>query len=160
MVSLTQLGIANQQLNTTVIILDSRRSPRISDSRTLSVPLATERMSPPGYEESQMIAAARQRNLRKRASALELTGQTAVTVDSGPRLNHSSSIPEMPTDGPENAIVGVAELPSDCVLDKSSADSSLVVSLHNEDHFDSRAYSQSPRLGRARSRRWLELHCN
>jgi hypothetical protein len=86
-VSLTQLGITNQQLCTTITMLHIRQSPRIvivahqggnnNNNNTGEAAFASsnaglllERKSPPGYEESQMIAATRQRNLRKRASAL------------------------------------------------------------------------------------------
>jgi hypothetical protein len=89
-VSLTQLGITNQQLCTTITMLHIRQSPRIvivaqqggsnnnNDNNNTgeaafassNAGLLLERKSPPGYEESQMIAATRQRNLRKRASAL------------------------------------------------------------------------------------------
>jgi hypothetical protein len=160
MVSLTQLGIANQQLNTTVIILDHRQSPRINDCSMFSGPSMTERRPPPGYEESQMIAAVRQRNIRKRASALGVNTQAAGVVDGEPQLHHSSSTQSLPVEMPGDPIMEDAECSLDVDFDKLSITSSLLDGMYNHGQPIGQNSLRPPALGRARSRRWLESHCS
>jgi hypothetical protein len=123
-VSLTQLGITNQQLCTTITMLHIRQSPRIvivaqqgggnnNNNNTGEAAFASsnagglllERKSPPGYEESQMIAATRQRNLRKRASALGGLNNAPPPPTAGVgeslnlnHLHHSPSTLSLPTE--------------------------------------------------------------
>jgi hypothetical protein len=160
MVSLTQLGIANQQLNTTVIILDHRQSPRIGDISTFSVSSRTERRPPPGYEESQMIAAVRQRNIRKRASALGVNGPVEAVVGGEPQLHHSLSTQSLPVEMPGDLISEDTEFSLDVDFDKLSITSSLLDGMYNHGQPIDQNSPTPPALGRARSRRWLESHCS
>jgi hypothetical protein len=160
MVSLTQLGIANQQLNTTVIILDHRQSPRISDTSIFSGSSLTERRPPPGYEESQMIAAVRQRNIRKRASALGVNTQVAGVVDGESQLHHSSSTQSLPVEMQGDPIMEDTGFALDVDFDKLSITSSLLDGMYNHGQPVHQSSPIPPALGRARSRRWLESHCS
>jgi hypothetical protein len=166
MVSLTQLGIANQQLIMTVMMLHLRHSPRIvvaEDNATLTSTLSLERKPPPGYEESQMIAAMRQRNLRKRASALGVqTPPPVATVESHENsLHHSPSTHSLPAELAGDGFGGRAESVLDMDSDRLSITSTLIDDgLSERSAHDQQGGSTSLGLGRARSRRWMEAHCN
>jgi hypothetical protein len=92
MVSLTQLGIANQNLVMAVLHLRYKR-PRIVVEHmqaTLASTTGLERKPPPEYEEFQMIAAIRQRNLRKRAKALGVEFSTTAAIGNHENFLHYS----------------------------------------------------------------------
>jgi hypothetical protein len=163
MVSLTQLGIANQQLNTTVIMLDHRQSPRIivaQDNSNYACSFGPERKPPPGYEESHLIAAVRQRNLRKRVSALGLDSASVAMSDSEHALFESPSANILPAELAGDMLEGRAENVLDIDFDKLSITSSLVGGMFDCSQHVGRSISTPPGLGRARSRRWLEAHCS
>jgi len=174
-VSLTQLGIANQQLNTTVILLSQRQNPRIviaaavqaQDNTTAVSNFGLERKQPPGYEESQMIAAIRQRNLRKRASAASALGVAAAAAApnpamyNNPQLHASPSTQSLPVElAADTIIADRAEHVLDIDFDKLSITSSLLDGLcDGSQHFRRESSSATTSsLGRARSRRWMEAH--
>lgn len=163
MVSLTQLGIANQQLNTTVIMLDHRQSPRIivvQDNPNYACSFGQERKPPPGYEESQLIAAVRQRNLRRRVSALGLGNASAVTGDSGHALNENPNSNILPAELAGDMLEGRAENVLDIDFDGYSVTPSLLDGVSDRSQHVGWSTSTPPELGRARSRRWLEAHCS
>lgn len=164
MVSLTQLGIANQQLNTTVIMLYHRQSPRIIVAQSSAVQTSgfgLERKPPPGYEESQLIAAARQKNLRKRASALGIDDALTGLVNTQFSLPSSPSTHSLPAElAGDNIPEHRADNLLDIDFDKSSITSSLLDGMFDQSQYAERSVSTPPGPGRARSRRWLEAHCN
>nr|OQO16693.1 hypothetical protein B0A51_16545 [Rachicladosporium sp. CCFEE 5018] len=128
------LGIAAQQLNTTVVILYTLRAiPSSSCVVTCNGSRILERRPPPSYEESQLISSARRRNLRKRASIManDLDNITA----------H-----EMPAENERRCLLETPEM----AFDRLSIASSLF------DVPSRTPPSQPPVMGRARSRRWLE----
>nr|OQO26107.1 hypothetical protein B0A51_04501 [Rachicladosporium sp. CCFEE 5018] len=134
MVSLTQLGIAAQQLNTTVIILYTLRATQPSSCNvTCNGNRVLERRPPPSYEESQLISSARLRNLRKRASIM---------------ADHANDVAvhEMPAEIRQSSLHEIPEM----AFDRLSITSSLF------DVPSRTPPSQPPTMGRARSRRWLE----
>jgi len=165
MVSLQQLVIANQHLSTVVLRLDHRQAPRIviaqaeHDARR---PTMSAQRPPPSYEDSQMIAAVREKSLRRRASALSAISSSADVVDGG--SSHSCQASGM--------VVSPSRLVAD---DEVFGDSSeliaspdvkgmIITSLEigETSHRFSAEKQRSPvppTLGRARSRRWLEAHC-
>lgn len=174
MVSLTQLGIANQQLNTTVILLSQRQNPRIiiaaaaqETAASASSNFGLERKQPPGYEESQMIAAIRQRNLRKRASAASALGVAAAAAAPAPAMGNSNqlhtspSTQSLPVELAGDTVIGSrAENVLDIDFDKLSITSSLLDGLCDGSQYVRRDSSSTTTsgLGRARSRRWMEAH--
>ena len=163
MVSLTQLGIANQQLNTTVIMLDHRQSPRIivvQDNSNHACSFGLERKPPPGYEESQLIAAVRQRNLRKRASALGVGSASVAMSDCEHALHESLSENILPAELAGDMLGGRAENVLDIDFDNSSITPSPLGGMFDCTQHVGRSISTPPGLGRARSRRWLEAHCS
>ena len=71
-VSLTQLGIASQGLNSTIVQLNSRggQSEKSGPVANSPPPLQQGEMKPPPtYDESQFLIAGRRRNMQRRASA-------------------------------------------------------------------------------------------
>lgn len=164
MVSLTQLGIANQQLNTTVIMLDHRQSPRIivaQDNANYASSFGLERKPPPGYEESQLIAAVRQRNLRKRASARAVCNALTDMDNSESLLYSSPSMRNLRAELPGDDVRerGAKNL-SDRDFDTSSITSSTLDETFGHSQHTEHNILSPPVLGRARSRRWLEAHCS
>ncbi|KAK6441674.1 hypothetical protein LTR95_002090 [Oleoguttula sp. CCFEE 5521] len=134
MVSLTQLGIAAQQLNTTVVILYTlRATPPSSCVVTCNSSRLLERRPPPSYEESQLISSARRRNLRKRVSIMA-NDLDIITAHEMPAENERRYVMETP----------------EMAFDRLSITSSLF------DVPSRTPPSQPPVMGRARSRRWLE----
>ena len=157
--SLTQLGIANQNLIMAVMHLH-HQSPRIvveQDDATLTPSASLERKPPPGYEESQMIAAMRQRNLRKRASALRVDAAGVAMGNDGHYLHQSPSTLSLPAE--------VAGGRKESVLDMDSDGISITSTLVDDGMSERSVHVQqgvstTSSLGRARSRRWLEAHCS
>lgn len=163
MVSLTQLGIANQQLNTTVIMLDHRQSPRIivvQDNSNYACSFGSERKPPPGYEESQLITAVRQRNLRRRVSALGLGSASVVMGDSEHALHESPNVNILPAELAGDMLEGRAENMLDIDFDEYPVTPSLLDGVSDCSQHVGWSISTPPELGRARSRRWLEAHCS
>lgn len=68
-VCLTQLGIASQSLNRDLTMLCSREG---RPTMTPTIPQLAVKSSPPSYEEVVFLTERRQRNLRRRSSALSL----------------------------------------------------------------------------------------
>ena len=165
--SLTQLGIANQNLIMAVMHLH-HQSPRIivvQDDATLKPDAGLERKPPPGYEESQMIAAMRQRNLRKRASAASALGVAAAApapaMGNNNQLHTSSSTQSLPVELAGDTVVGSrAENVLGIDFDKLTITSSLLGGLCDGSQYVRRDSSSTTTsgLGRARSRRWMEAH--
>jgi hypothetical protein len=163
MMSLTQLGIANQNLIMAVMHLH-HQSPRIvvaQDDATLKPDAGLERKPPPGYEESQMIAAMRQRNLRKRASALGVDAAGVAMGNDGNYLHRSPSTQSFPAEFDGDRCRGRKE----SVLDMDSDRLSITSTLVDDDMSERSAHAQqgvskTSGLGRARSRRWMEAHCS
>lgn len=150
-VSLTQLGIANQQLNAAVIILHTT-VPRIvvQHSATTKDGFHPERKAPPSYEESQFISVARNRNLRKRASALAVKRST--TCGGAVMLEPF----EMSEDRSESRGDSFLDVDFDrASLVDSIADS--LISLPSQQRMVDEPRSHV--LGRVRSRRWLDSQC-
>jgi hypothetical protein len=152
MVSLTQLGIANQQLNTTVVILHNTRNHSLAQCVQIGS-TRYQHKPPPSYEESQLISTVRQRNLRKRAS------MSAVRIPVLPEAPGNDI--ESPRDRwPETRSIA-QELPAgdlgdpgcDLDFDRLSIQSSLL------DMPATPPTSRSAATGKARARRWLELQC-
>ena len=73
-VSLTQLGIASQSLNATILQLNSRDSRPSSSagSPPIQSPRQGEWKPPPTYDESLFLSAGRRRNIQRRATAMGL----------------------------------------------------------------------------------------
>jgi hypothetical protein len=151
MMSLAQLGIANQQLIMAVMMLHLNQSPRIivaQDNATLT---------------PQMIASIRQRNLRKRASALGVDA-VGVAMDSISKEHHLHQSPstlslpaELAGDRPGGRKDSVFEMDSD----RLSTTSTLVDDgLSDRSPHAQQGVSTTSGLGRARSRRWMEAHCS
>lgn len=87
-VSLTQLGIASQGLDTTILQLNGRDSRPSSSagSPPMQSPMQGEWKPPPAYDESLFLSAGRRRNIQRRATALGLATVGAPpnqTVQSG-----------------------------------------------------------------------------
>lgn len=98
--SLTQLGITNQQLCTTVTMLHIRQSLQfvIAAQDNNNNVGGLERKPPPDYEESQMIAAARQNNIRKRTALEGMKAPTAAMVNDFHHLHQSPSTLSLPAE--------------------------------------------------------------
>ena len=81
-VSLTRLGIASQSLTAAIMTL-SCRDPRPIFSSGYNTPPSNpgEMRSPPTYEESQFLAEGRQRNMRRKQSAMSLGSTRDSTYD-------------------------------------------------------------------------------
>lgn len=117
---------------------------------------------PPGYEESQMIAAVRQRNLRKRAGALRgVDGHAILDVehernpinieDNRWSLNpEDGRDPRFHDDGEAESRMVEQQFPDDASSDK--------ISHHTGDRLQNQKASFTGGDGRPRSRRWLEAH--
>lgn len=164
MVSLQQLVIANQHLSTVVLRLDHRQAPRIviaqAESDVRRPTLSTQR-PPPSYEDSQMIAAVREKSLRRRASALSAISSADI-VDSG--SHHACQTSSMVA--PPSRLVADGEGCGDSteLIAGPNVDDMIITSLQSDEtshrfSADQQISPVPPTLGRARSRRWLEAHC-
>jgi hypothetical protein len=166
MMSLAQLGIANQQLIMAVMMLHLNQSPRIivaQDNATLTSNPGLERKSPPGYEESQMIASIRQRNLRKRASALgvDAVGVAMGSISKEHHRHQSPSTLSLPAELAGDRPGGRKDSVLDMDSDRLSITSTLVDDgLSDHSPHVQQGVSTTSGLGRARSRRWMEAHCS
>lgn len=106
-----------------------------------------------------MIAAVRQRNLRKRASALGVTDRVAAIVGDELGLHRSSSTQSLPAELLGDTIFEDTDSTYDMSAEKLSVVPSLPASRDDGgQHLDQHSW-QAQGLGRARSRRWLESHC-
>lgn len=180
--SLTQLGLASQDLNSTFVQLSSRDeksgSPATSNS---SPPLQQEEAKPsPTYEESQFLSQGRRRNIKRRESALALINgatnerQRPYSSLSLPTQRVMAipevSIPELPGDEYYRRVSTGSFLP-----DLSIPEAVLQLKQAQEDNFglplpplngyahssplSRRLRSDGAKTGRARTRSWLEARC-
>ena len=131
------------------------QSPRIivvQDDATLKPDAGLERKPPPGYEESQMIAAMRQRNLRKRASALGVDAAGVAMGNDGNYLHRSPSTQSFPAEVSGDRSRGRKESVLDMDSDRLSITSTLVDDgMSERSAHVQQGVSTTSGLGRARS---------
>lgn len=155
--------IANQHLSTVVLRLDHRQAPRIIVAQAepdVRRPTMSVQRPPPSYEDSQMIAAVREKSLRRRASALSAISSSADVVDSG--LSHASQTSGMVVS--PLRLVADGEVRGDSkevIADPDVKGISLQADETNHRFSAEKQRSPVPlTLGRVRSRRWLAAHCS
>lgn len=106
-----------------------------------------------------MIAAVRERNLRKRASALGVAGRVAAIVGDELGLHRSSSTQSLPAELAGDTVFEDTDFSYDVDAEKLTIVASLPGSRYDGVQPLGQHRLQAQGLGRARSRRWLESHC-
>ena len=118
-VSLTKLGIASQSLNMAIFTLTNREGrSSIVSATNASPPLNQgELRPPPTYEESMFLSEGRQRNMRRRESAMSLNARARSTSPLPIDAPLPESLPELCGDHYLSNFIDYKDSPSITVTD-------------------------------------------
>ncbi|KAK5125634.1 hypothetical protein LTR85_011908 [Meristemomyces frigidus] len=153
-VNLAKLSIAGGSLNMALGVLCNKTGH--TDGPSWKKPSTHDLKPPPTYHESEWLYASRQKNLRKRASAVTLNGQYNASFSNV--QSPSPSIAELPDDSASMWDVESATAVSDStLLQPPFDDGASIRSCPESPAIFTPAGERPGRLtGKARNRSWLE----